>query len=413
MKTSLRTLSFTAASLAFAASCTLCVAQEEKVAQPATAVATPAAPAPNVPTWSTPEFEKAGKALSGSWKATAAMPDGTSSDVVISVAPVGVKDMTDVMYVEMARADGLNRPYRTCFWRLAKVADGVQLQTLEFRRPRGEMPCVVGLWAAPAAFPEFTAEDLVGTMQITLKSSGESWTGKTPVPFPTMVGGATNMTTELAFGGGKLETADRGFDASGTQVWGPPAGQKYSFTKFDSGVKAQNWDGGLIAIDYPNATTGAAAKQGDMVTLAYAGYLANGEVFDSSYERNAPFQYNYGTPLIAGWNTAMETIQPGMKRRLVIPSALAYGERGRRPKIPANATLFFDIDVLKVEPAPEASPEASPIKVNTNQNFKQVDGPPPEVRAKMEAEIARKKQERIDKEAKEAAEKAANPGNPK
>jgi len=407
MKTPIRSLSFTAAALALAATCTLSVAQDEKAA--ATTIAQPAAapaPAPNVPTWSSADLEQAAAALAGSWKATAALPDGTATDVVISVAPVGISGLTDVMYVEMARADGLNRPYRTCFWRLVKTDKGAKLQTLEFRRPRAEMPCVVGLWAAPSVFPLFTADDVVSTAEIDLTGSGGNWTGKTPVPYPTIVGGATHMTNEITFGGGKLETADRGFDASGKQVWGPAAGQKYTFTKFDTGVKARTWDGGLVVIDFPGALTGEPAKQGEMVTLNYAGYLTNGEVFDSSYERDAPFQYNYGTPLIEGWNKSMETIQAGMKRRLVIPGAMAYGERGRRPKIPSNATLIFDIDVLKIEPAPAPPPPVAPPVIEGNANVKQVDGPPPEIKKKMEEEMARKMKERAEKE---AADKAAGP----
>ncbi len=404
MKTTNRIVTFSAAALALASLCAHSLAQDEKPAQ-ATAAASPATPAPNLPVWSMPEFENAAKSLIGSWKATASLPDGTTTDVVISIAPVGITGLTDVLYVESARADGLNRPYRTAFWRFVKSGDGVKLQSLEFRRPRAEMACINGLWAAPESFPLYTADDVVATAEMSLKGSGASWAGQTPVPVPTIMGGATHMTSEIAFDGATIQTADRGLNASGQQVWGPAAGEKYTFTRFDTGVTTKKWpETGLLVIDYPAALSGEPAKQGDIVSLNYVGYLTNGEVFDSSYERNAPFTYAFGTPLIAGWNTAMEQIQPGMKRRLVIPGPLGYGAAGRRPKIPSNATLIFDIDVLKIESAPP--PAQQPEIESKGAEVRPVDGPPPEVRKKMEEEIARKMKERTEKE---AAEKAANP----
>jgi FKBP-type peptidyl-prolyl cis-trans isomerase 2 len=73
-------------------------------------------------------------------------------------------------------------------------------------------------------------------------------------------------------------------------------------------------------------------------------------VFDASYERGSPFPYNYGQEILQGWDIAMNGARAGMKRRLVIPAPLAYGERGRREaKIGPNATIVVALDVLNVE----------------------------------------------------------------
>ncbi len=384
--------------------------------KPAEAASTKAQPA-----WSNADLKALGDALTGSWKTTTpAQIGGASADVVVSLAPVVVTGLTDILYVEMARADGLNRPYRQCFWHFVKAGDKTLIQTMEFRRIRGEMPNVTGLWAAPEAFPIYSLDNLVTTMEIeATKGADGTWTGKTATAYPTAASGATHMTSEITFNGKTIEIADRGFDAAGKQVWGPAAGQKYTMAKFDAGVKYTKYEGDVYAIDYPGALTGEPGKPGEEVTLNYAGYLDSGEVFDSSYERGTTWSYNIGGPMIAGWNSSMAKIQAGMKRRLVIPPNMAYGPRSRG-KIPANATLYFDIDVVKIAPAPAAAPE-TPVPAGTqsgNPNI-HVDPnpakPPPEVQKKMEAEMARlmaEKQKKIEAEAaaKKAAEEAAKNG---
>lgn len=383
--------------------------------------------------WTNPDFQRAGEMLSGAWKTSSQVesPGASPTDVVIFIAPVGITGLTDTLYVEMARADGINRPYRQCVWRFAKVGDKTHVQTFEFRKARGEWPSAIGLWAAPSAFPTMSVDNLASTMEIEVKASGDGWSGKSPTTYPTAVGGATHMSSELSFGAGKIQTADRGFDAAGKQVWGPPEGKTYSFAKFDSGVKARMLDGGLVAVDYPGTLTGEAAKQGEVITLTYAGYLENGDLFDSSFERGTPFSYTLGvTPMLSGWNAAMVPIQAGMKRRLIIPSSQGYGARARN-KIPANSTLYIDIDVLKVEPAPPAPadgaqppqpadgsvhkmvPKGPPTKVRLDDpsapKLEHAD-PPPEIKKKMEEEIARRAAEhKKEEEAKKNADPASGP----
>jgi len=93
---------------------------------------------------------------------------------------------------------------------------------------------------------------------------------------------------------------------------------------------------------------GTLAKWGDYVTTHYKGYTLEGKVFDSSYARNKPLQFYIGN-MIAGWNEGLELLKPGGKAIFMIPSALAYGEKGLGKNIAPNTPLVFEVHLLKVE----------------------------------------------------------------
>ena len=89
-------------------------------------------------------------------------------------------------------------------------------------------------------------------------------------------------------------------------------------------------------------------KNGEMVKVHYTGMLLNGEVFDSSYSRNMPIEFILGTGrVIKGWDEGISLIPIGASAKLVIPSNLAYGERGAGGVIPPNSTLIFEIEVIE------------------------------------------------------------------
>ena len=96
--------------------------------------------------------------------------------------------------------------------------------------------------------------------------------------------------------------------------------------------------------------TGKKANTGDKVVAHYTGKLTDGTVFDSSVERNQPFEFPVGKGrVIKGWDEGFSLLQVGDKATLIIPSHLGYGERGAPPKIPANATLVFDVELMDVK----------------------------------------------------------------
>ena len=99
--------------------------------------------------------------------------------------------------------------------------------------------------------------------------------------------------------------------------------------------------------------TGAEAAAGQHVSVHYTGWLYNngqqGAKFDSSKDRNDPFQFGLGGGMvIKGWDEGVQGMKVGGTRRLVIPPALGYGARGAGGVIPPNATLLFEVELLAV-----------------------------------------------------------------
>jgi peptidylprolyl isomerase len=110
---------------------------------------------------------------------------------------------------------------------------------------------------------------------------------------------------------------------------------------------------GLQIIDTQEGT-GPSPKPGQTCVMHYTGWLyengQKGKKFDSSVDRNEPFEFPIGMKrVIAGWDEGVATMKVGGKRTLIIPPQLGYGARGAGGVIPPNATLMFDVELLGVK----------------------------------------------------------------
>lgn len=105
-----------------------------------------------------------------------------------------------------------------------------------------------------------------------------------------------------------------------------------------------------LKIEEITVGSGDTAVAGKSVTVNYSGTLTDGTKFDSSYDRGQPFTFNLGAgEVIQGWDQGVAGMKVGGKRKLTIPSDLGYGAQGAGGVIPPNATLIFEVELLKVQ----------------------------------------------------------------
>jgi len=114
------------------------------------------------------------------------------------------------------------------------------------------------------------------------------------------------------------------------------------------GTKEKIMDNGL-KIEILKEGTGEEVKNGDTVSVHYTGTLEDGTKFDSSLDRGTPFSFQLGAGrVIKGWDLGILEMKVGEKRKLTIPSDLAYGPNGIPNVIPPSAVLVFEIELLDI-----------------------------------------------------------------
>ena len=128
------------------------------------------------------------------------------------------------------------------------------------------------------------------------------------------------------------------------------AGVAYVITRRGSQASAEvTTDSGLKYQDL-RVGDGPSPQMGQTVTVHYIGRLENGKEFNNSHTMGTgkPIEFKLGR-VIPGWNEGLQTMKVGGKRRLWIPSKLAYGPAGSPPNIPPNANLEFEIELLGIK----------------------------------------------------------------
>ncbi|KAL6967968.1 peptidylprolyl isomerase [Sarracenia purpurea var. burkii] len=122
-----------------------------------------------------------------------------------------------------------------------------------------------------------------------------------------------------------------------------------ALTSFVSAKKSGDVTELQIGVKYKPKSCDIQAHKGDRIKVHYRGKLTDGTVFDSSFERGDPIEFELGSgQVIKGWDQGLLGMCVGEKRKLKIPAKYGYGEQGSPPTIPGGATLIFDTELVAV-----------------------------------------------------------------
>ncbi len=163
------------------------------------------------------------------------------------------------------------------------------------------------------------------------------------------IGTALAVAVSLAGCGATPTSSPQDSVPAGVESTGQPSGPESSLESAPAETEGNAEQATALKIKDEVVGKGTAAKAGDRVTVDYTGWLTDGTKFDSSKDRNQPFVFTLGAgEVIPGWDQGVAGMKIGGKRKLTIPPDLGYGAQGAGGVIPPNATLVFEVDLLKI-----------------------------------------------------------------
>jgi len=295
-------------------------------------------------------------------------PNGTGDaipELHLHIARVDVQKLDNALYFEISLSDRVGTPFRQGIMHFYRSGGGVRVRMFDFAGPKSFPGSVVGLWLAPEFFPETTIAEYVTNADIPLSKDGEGFRGMTERPYPTTKAEAWTVESTLSFKAKEIRLGDRGFDATGKQMWDTLGGGGLRFKSFQPNSTAKRFPGELLVVDLiPPVSGEPAARDGTVVTTHFTGWLRDGLVFGNSRAGGpdaAPIQLGVPARFISGFAIGLPGVTKGSLRRLVIPPGLAWADVGdRRYNVPPDAWVIFELDVQEVTEATPQGPGPMP-----------------------------------------------------
>lgn len=295
--------------------------------------------------------------LEGSWKSTAPVGQAQGGEhadeeanarvMWLHMVPFETDLLGRAIYVEM-HADGTPwEPVRQAIFRVYRYGDALRLRTYEFREP-SRADVLTNLWPAGDAMPMGTLrpDDLIPTVDLELQRVANGYEGSTPHPYPTAESGAVEMSSAIRVRPDRLVSTDTFYGLDGSAI--PGAGE-VTWARATLPITVDTHEDGLIVITLEEGKTdGPPTDEGDVLFINYEGFRTDGFKFDSSWDRGLALRTVYPPRVIGGFKKGLEPMVEGMRRRLIIPPELGYGQTAVQG-IPPGSTLVFHIHVVRVE----------------------------------------------------------------
>jgi hypothetical protein len=334
---------------------------QDRLAPPHEAVTEPAADRPiaAVKENATTDLSLAMEYFTGEWRT---VKERAGAALIVRGAPVRVSGLAGTVFVEVCRADAPADPFRVYVLQGYQRRGEMRLRQFDFIGG-AELPRALGgLALAPRALASIDPAALTPVIDMPLMRKGLGFEASTEHPFPTMRGGATEMTSSLTLGIDSIVVREAGFDADGKQVWGDESGGVIEVVPSSPQPKAiEPLPSGLTIIttvaplpDAPRHT------EGGELSIAFTSWTAAGVKIQSTRDPGRePIKVRVPGAPLAALDTALAGMPKGERRKVVIPPTLAYGDRGRGV-VPPNSTLIYDIECIDVNntPGPPARPPA-------------------------------------------------------
>lgn len=278
---------------------------------------------------------------------------------------VATQDAGRMLIGEFFRHDSPSQVEGQVLFQFIRRSGEIYLRTARF--PAGSRTAP-GLWAAPEAMPMLAASglDILADLKVTVDSESEptSFEATSGGRVPVFLDRAVEMTTQIRGDRNGMVIEEVGYDSAGAEAWRFPEAGIGMYKRVDAPAVETTPDGLIIVeLKAPTDPDARVTAPGDTFSVAYTGWTPNGFMFDSSrQEGREPYTTKIPGQLVQGWNKGIPGMKVGAQRRLLIPPALGYGDRGQaQAGIPGGSWLIFDVEVVDSQPAaPAQDPAAAP-----------------------------------------------------